>query len=103
MSPAPQTVDTYLASVSEDARAALEELRRQMKAAAPDADERISYQIPTFIHHAPLVAFSAAKNHCSLHLLSPAVRTAHKDELKPYDTTTATIRFTPASRSPMSS
>jgi len=81
--------------VPEDARAALQKLRTQIKGAAPSAAEIISYQIPTFSCIGPLVAFSTAKNHCSLHLMSPAVMDAHKDELKPYDTTRATVRFTP--------
>jgi uncharacterized protein YdhG (YjbR/CyaY superfamily) len=43
--------------------------------------------------HGPLVGFSASKNHCSLHLMSPPLMLAHKEELKTFDTTTATIHF----------
>jgi uncharacterized protein YdhG (YjbR/CyaY superfamily) len=95
MSPPRKDVDAYLASAPEDARSALEKLRAQIRAAAPQAGEIISYQIPTFTDHGPLVAFHAAKNHCSLHLMSPAVAAAHKDDLKAYKTTAATVRFTP--------
>ena len=95
MSPAVQTVDAYLAAVPEDARATLETLRGQITAAAPGVEEIISYQIPTFTLGGPLVAFSAAKNHCSLHLLSPALMERIKDDLQRYDTTKATIRFAP--------
>lgn len=94
MSPA-QDVDAYLTAVPEQARAALQKLREQIRAAAPKATETISYRIPTFTLHAPLVAYSASKNHCSLHPMSLALMAAHKDELKQYDTNTATIRFPP--------
>ena len=89
----PKNVDDYLASVPEEARAALEQLRETIQAAAPEATETISYQIPTFKQQGGLVAFSAHTNHYSLHLMSPACMEAHKEELKAYDTTKATIRF----------
>ena len=41
------------------------------------------------------MAFSAATNHCAFHFMSPSLMAARKDELKGYDTTTSTIRFTP--------
>jgi uncharacterized protein YdhG (YjbR/CyaY superfamily) len=87
-------VDDYLASVPEEMRAALEKLRKAIKSAAPKATETISYRIPTFKHEGPLVAFSAARNHCAFHLMSPSLMEARKDELRAYDTTTATVRFT---------
>lgn len=95
MSTAVQDVEAYLASAPEEARAALEKLRGQVRAAAPGATEAISYRVPTFVLQARLVGFSAAKNHCSLHLMSPALLAALKDELRGYDTTTATVRFRP--------
>jgi len=89
------TIDDYLAAVPEKMRGALENLRKTIKAAAPEATETISYRIPTFKHQGPLVAFSAATNHCAFHLMSPSLMAERKEELKGYDTTTATIRFTP--------
>lgn len=95
MSVAPRDIDEYMAELPEDARAVLVALRRAIKAAAPDATESISYQIPTFNYRGPLVAFAAWKNHCGFYPMSKAVVAAHKDELKPYDTagTKSTIRF----------
>lgn len=90
---APRDIDDYLARVPDEARATLEKLRKVIRAAAPRATETISYQIPTFKHHGPLVAFAAFPNHCGFYVMSPAVMKAHKDELEPYDTATATIRF----------
>ena len=63
-----------------------------IKSAAPNATETIYYRIPTFKFHGPLVGFSASKNHCSLHLMSPSLMEKHKEELSSYDITTASIR-----------
>jgi uncharacterized protein YdhG (YjbR/CyaY superfamily) len=78
-----------------DKSAALEKLRNTIRSAAPKATEDIGYAIPTFYHQGPLVSYSFSMNHCSFHLMSPALARANEDALKPYDTTTATIRFTP--------
>jgi len=90
---AARNVDEYLASVPEEARAALERLRKIIKATAPRAVEKISYQMPAFGYHGMLVGFAAFKNHCSFFVMGTSVMKAHKDELKHYDTATATIRF----------
>jgi len=86
-------VDSYLAAAPEEARATLEKLRKVIKAAAPKAAEVISYQIPTYKYHGPLVAFAAFPNHCGFYVMSTAVMDAHRDELKSYDTAKITIRF----------
>jgi uncharacterized protein YdhG (YjbR/CyaY superfamily) len=86
-------VDDYLAAVPEEARATLEKLRKTIQAAAPKATQTISYRIPTFKYHGPLVGFAAFPNHCGFYVMSPSVMEAHEDELKPYDTSKGTIRF----------
>ena len=92
----PTTIDEYLASLSEDKRAALEKLRKIIRAAAPKAEECISYRLPAFrLEGRMLVAFGAAKNHCALYPMSSATVEAHKNELKEYDTSKGTIRFQP--------
>ena len=91
---APTSIDDYLAALPEASRAALEKLRKTIKAAAPDATETISYQILTFTDHGRLlVSYAAFKDHCSLFPASQAVKDALGDELKPYVTGKATIRF----------
>jgi uncharacterized protein YdhG (YjbR/CyaY superfamily) len=93
MSAKPQTIDEYLAPLSNEKRAALEKLRRAIKSAAPKAEECISYQIPGFrLGGRLLVTFGAAANHCSFYPEAFPVE-AHKDELKAYDTSKGTIRF----------
>jgi len=91
----PQDVEEYLAAVPPEMRAALEKLRRTIRAAAPDAEEVISYRIPTFKLGKGLVAYGAARRHCALYPMSTAVMEAFRDELEPYDTSKGTIRFTP--------
>jgi uncharacterized protein YdhG (YjbR/CyaY superfamily) len=87
-------IDEYLATAPEDAKAALQKLRKIIMAAAPKATETISYQIPTFKHEGGLVGFAAFKNHCSLFVMSVSVMNAHKDLLKTYHTTKSAIHFT---------
>ena len=92
----PKNPDDYLAAVSDDKRAALEMLRKTIKAAAPKAEECISYQLPAFrLNGKLLVAYGAAANHCAFY--PGSVLAALKGELKGYDTSKGTIRF-PADR-----
>ena len=89
-------VDTFLAGLAPEVRAALEDLRRTIAKAAPDAVEAISYGVPAFKYRGrPLVSFGAGKNHCSFYVQSPAVMDAHRDELAQFDTAKETIRFAP--------
>ena len=93
MAAKPKTIDEYLADLSEDKRAALEKLRKTIRAAAPKAEECISYQLAAFRQNGMLVAFGATANHCAFYLMSSSTVEAHKDELKDYDTSKGTIRF----------
>ncbi|HQR38018.1 MAG TPA: DUF1801 domain-containing protein [Blastocatellia bacterium] len=91
----PQTIDEYLEPLSPDKRAALEKLRAAVKAAAPAVEECISYSVPAFrLDGRMLVAFGAAAKHCAFYPGAHPVA-AHKDDLKAYDTSKGTIRFTP--------
>lgn len=95
-------VDNVLAALPEDARKALEALRRTIAAAAPEAVETINYGVPAFKYRGrPLVSFAAAKNHCSFYVQSPAVMEAHRDELASYDTSKGTLRFAPDAPPPV--
>ncbi len=94
MREAAKDIDTYLAAVPPEPRALLEQLRKTIRAAAPDATEAISYGMPTFKHLGGLVAFAAFKNHCSLFPMSYAVMEAHRQELGPHWTSTGTLQFT---------
>ncbi|MBI3467153.1 MAG: DUF1801 domain-containing protein [Planctomycetes bacterium] len=92
--PKPKTIDEYLAAVSDDQRAALEKLRKTIKAAAPKAEECISYGLAAFrLHGKPLVGFGATAKHCAFYPMSSTTVEAHQAELKDYDTSKGTIRF----------
>ena len=87
-----KTMDEYLAALSNDKRAALERLRKIIRAAAPRAEECISYQLPAFRLDGKIVVwFGASANHCAFY--PGAVVEAHKDELKEYETSKGTIHF----------
>src|SRR2546421_5353570 len=88
-----KTIDEYLAALSDDKRVALEKLRKIIRAAAPKAEECISYQLAAFRLNGMLVAFGATANHCAFYLMSSSTVEAHRDELKEYDTSKGTIRF----------
>ena len=93
MSARPQTIDEYLAPLSDKNRAALEKLRKAIKSAAPKAEECISYQLPAFrLNGRLLVSFGAWAKHCAFYPGAHPVK-AHKDELKAYDTSKGGIRF----------
>ena len=91
-----KNIDEYLAALSKDKRAALEKLRKTIQAAAPRAEECISYQLPAFrLDGRLLVAFGASANHCAFYPGSGTTVAAHEDLLKGYDTNKGTIRFRP--------
>ena len=89
-------VNAYLAAQPADVRAALEDLRRVIRAAAPHATELISYQVPAFRDRYMLVSYGATRSHCSFFVMSTAVMEAHAAELAGYDLGKGTIRFTPS-------
>src|SRR5262249_32664908 len=92
------TIDEYLARVAAEQRAALQKLRKTIKAAVPKAEECISYGLAAFrLDGKPLVAFGASARHCAFYPMSSTTVAAHQDELDGYDTSKGTIRF-PADR-----
>jgi uncharacterized protein YdhG (YjbR/CyaY superfamily) len=92
--PTPTSVEDYLAALPEEPRAALEKLRRTIRAAAPQATERISYAMPAFEQNGRfLVSYAAFKDHCSLYPASTAVMETLGDELEPYFSGKGTLRF----------
>ena len=97
---APNDVDAYLATLSPDKRAALQKLRRTIKAAAPKAEECISYRMRAFRLNGLLVAYAGFTNHCSLFPCGPVK--AFSKELARYDTSKGTIRFDPKRPLPVS-
>jgi uncharacterized protein YdhG (YjbR/CyaY superfamily) len=95
-----ETIDAYLAALPQQFRTALGKLRKTIRAAAPNATEVISYQIPAYKHRGLLVGFAAAKSHCTFHIMSVKVTREHADDLKGYKIGKASIRFTPDEQLP---
>jgi len=94
----PASVDDYMAALPDAQRATLEELRQTIRAAAPEATEMIAYQMPGLrIHGTLLVSYAAFKSHYSLFPASGAVIGALGEELTPFLSGKATLRF-PADR-----
>jgi uncharacterized protein YdhG (YjbR/CyaY superfamily) len=91
----PATPNAYLAGLSGEKRAALQNLRTTIEAAAPDLEECISYGIPGFrLNGKFFIGYGAAANHCAFYPGS-VVQKLSKDELRNYDVSKGTIRFPP--------
>ena len=92
------SVDAYLASLPEERRGPMEQLRAAVRAAAPDAEEVITYKMPGLrLAGRFLVSYDAFARHYSLFPASDAVRAALGEELRPHLSGKGTIRF-PAGR-----
>jgi uncharacterized protein YdhG (YjbR/CyaY superfamily) len=95
MSAKTATVAGYLKGLGKEQRAALQKLRRDIKAAAPDAQECIAYGIPTFrVDGRVMVSIGAWAEHCAFYTGSTPL-VAHRKDLKRYDTRKGTLRFSP--------
>lgn len=92
----PTTIDEYLAGVRPEQRAALERLRKTIRAAAPKAEEGISYGLAAFrLNGKPVAGFGATAKHCAFFPMSGTIVAAHAVDLAGYDTSKGTIRFQP--------
>jgi uncharacterized protein YdhG (YjbR/CyaY superfamily) len=86
------SIDEYIATFPKEIQTILEELRATIKASAPDAEEKISYQIPTFALKGNLVHFAAFKNHIGFYPTSSGIQ-AFKHELSIYAGAKGSVRF----------
>ena len=86
------SIDEYIATFPKDVQKILEELRATIKAAAPDAEEKISYQMPTFFLNGNLVHFAAFKKHIGFYP-TPSGIEAFKKELSVYDGAKGSVQF----------
>jgi uncharacterized protein YdhG (YjbR/CyaY superfamily) len=86
------TINEYIAEFPEDVQKKLQEMRATIKAAAPAAQEKISYQMPTFYLHGNLVHFAAHTSHIGFYP-APSGIEAFKQELAPYKSSKGAIQF----------
>ena len=89
-----QDVDEYMAQLSDDRRAVMEQLRSTIRSAAPDATEAISYNMPAFrLGRRFLVSYEAFTRHYSVFPWSKDMVAEVGEAMKPYAVGKGTIRF----------
>ena len=98
MEKAPETgsirkADEYLQALPGPVRTTLLELRQAILQAAPQAEELISYRIPTYRYKDPLVHLAAFNDHCSFITVSKSIMEIFKEDLASFKTTGTTIHF----------
>lgn len=87
-----RSIDEYIATFPEETQKILQEVRAVIHSAAPEAEEAISYQIPTFVFKGNLIHFAGYKNHIGLYP-TPGGIEAFQKELAPYKKEKGSIRF----------
>ena len=87
-----ESIDEYIADFPEDIQKRLRDMRATIKAAAPEATEKISYQMPTFYLKGNLVHFAAFKNHIGFYPVPSGIE-AFKEELSAYENSKGGVRF----------
>jgi len=87
-----KTIDEYIKTFPEDVQSILEKMRRTVRTAAPEAEEAISYQIPTFKLNGNLVHFAAFKKHIGFYPTSSGTE-AFKKELSSYKGAKGSVQF----------
>ena len=91
-----KTIDEYLARVNPKQRAALQKLRQTIRTVMPNAEECISYGIPAFrLNGRSVVFFGAWADHCSFYPGRSVTLKKFRDDLKDFETSKGTIRFSP--------
>jgi uncharacterized protein YdhG (YjbR/CyaY superfamily) len=88
----PKNIDEYIAGFPPDVQAMLQQVRATISKAAPDADEAIKYQLPTFVLNGNLVHFGAFKKHIGFYP-TPAGIDAFKEELARYAGARGSVQF----------
>lgn len=87
-----QSIDEYIGTFPEDAQQVLEDIRKVIREAAPEAKEVISYQMPTFRQNGILVHFAAHKHHIGLYPTPSAIK-AFENELSEYESSKGSVKF----------
>jgi uncharacterized protein YdhG (YjbR/CyaY superfamily) len=88
----PKTIDEYIAGFPRDVQKILQKIRMTIQKAAPDAEEAIKYQIPTFTLKGNLVHFAAYQTHIGFYP-SPTGIEKFKNEVAVYGSGKGTLKF----------
>ena len=86
------TIDEYIATFPKETQKILKDIRATIKAAAPDAEEKISYQMPTFFLKGNLIHFAAYKNHIGIYPTPNGIE-SFKKELSKYKGAKGSVRL----------
>jgi uncharacterized protein YdhG (YjbR/CyaY superfamily) len=87
-----KTIDEYISMFPDDVRTILNQVRQTIRAAAPEAQETINYQMPTFTLNGNLVHFAGFKNHIGFYPTPTGIE-AFKDELSAYKGAKGSVQF----------
>ncbi|BAI61809.1 conserved hypothetical protein [Methanocella paludicola SANAE] len=87
-----ETIDEYILQFSPEVRDKLSKLRKVIKEAAPEAEEKISYRMPAFAQNGILVYFAAFKEHIGFFPTSSGIA-KFKDELSRYKGGKGSVQF----------
>lgn len=90
----PQTIDEYIAAQEESVRPRLKQLRSVIREAIPDAEEKISWSMPTFWKGKNLIHFASFRKHVGLYPGDEAIA-AFADKLAGFEVSKGTIRYQP--------
>lgn len=88
----PKTVEAYILTQPEEVRPLLQKVRETIRSVLPDAEEKISWSMPTFRKKQNIIHFAAFKNHMGLYPGSEAIE-QFAEQLKPYKTSKGAIQF----------
>ena len=88
----PETIDEYISLYPPKVQKLLQEIRAVIQKTAPDAQEAIKYQLPTFVLNGNLVHFGAFKNHIGFYP-APSGISVFKKELSVYESGKGSIQF----------
>jgi uncharacterized protein YdhG (YjbR/CyaY superfamily) len=88
----PETIDQYIAQFPQSIQSLLQELRSEIASCAPEASEKISWNMPTFYYHGNLVHFAAFKKHIGFFPTASGIQ-AFEDELGDFNYSKGTIQF----------
>ena len=91
-SSAPESIDEYIRGFPEDVRVKLLAIRSVIKSVVPEAQEKISYQMPCFLYNGPLVYFAAFRNHIGFYP-TPNGIDEFKEELSRYRQGKGSVQF----------
>jgi uncharacterized protein YdhG (YjbR/CyaY superfamily) len=91
-SPTPRNIDEYIAGYPVDVQELLQRVRETIRKAAPDAEEKISYRLPTFFLKGNLVHFGAFTAHVGFYPTSTGILN-FQEELSPYESSRGAVRF----------